>query len=185
MLRVAANPPLMTRILLASSAAALLLSGCQSASRALGLTSSAPNEFNILTKAPLVVPPEYNLRPPAVGESSALDNYSQASARRALLGDIDEAEPTRGEIVLMAKAGVGQADPEVRLAVDGQNSVEKKSDSYTDRVLGWENGQFIPRNGEVLDPETEQRRLQAVQSATGGGEVTISRRPGGPKLPGL
>ena len=178
----------MTRTLLLSAAvlsAATIVSGCQSASRALGLTSSAPNEFNILTKAPLVVPPEYNLRPPRPGESSAENNYSQASARRALLGDIDATEPSRGEIVLMSKAGVGRADQEIRLEIDGLNSVEKKSEGFTDRVLGWSGGQFTPRNGEALDPELEARRMQAVQSATGGGQVEISRRPSGPKLPGL
>ena len=172
-----------TLIILATSTA--LLGGCASASKALGLTSTAPNEFNILTKAPLVVPPEYNLRPPEPGTSSAENNYSQASARRALLGDVDAAEPTRGEIVLMAKAGVGRSDQEIRLDIDGINGVERKSEGFTDRVLGWENGQYIPRNGDALDPEVEARRLKAVESATGGGQVEISRRPGGPKLPGL
>jgi hypothetical protein len=172
-----------TLILVAAST--LALQGCASASKALGLTSTAPNEFNILTKAPLVVPPEYNLRPPEIGASSAENNYSQASARKALLGDIDATEPSRGEIVLMAKAGVGRSDQEIRLEIDGLNSVERKSEGYTDRVLGWEGGQFLPRNGDALDPETEARRLKAVQSATGGAPATISRRPGGPKLPGL
>ena len=167
-----------------AAVSAVALAGCNSASRALGLTSSAPNEFNIVTKAPLVVPPEYSLRPPAVGESSAENNYSQASARRALIGDIDDAEPSRGEIVLLSKAGVGRSDQEIRLVIDGQNSVERKSAGFTDRVLGWQDGEYVPTDG-VLDPEVEARRLEAVRSATGGGEVEISRRPSGAKLPGL
>ena len=176
----------MTRLLvLAATASAVLLAGCQSTSRALGLTSSAPNEFNILTKAPLVVPPEYSLRPPRPGESSSANNYSQAAARRALLGDIDETEPSRGEIVLMSQAGVGRSDQEIRLEIDGLNSVESKSEGFTDRVLGWSGGAYTPRNGDALDPEVEARRLQAVQSATGGEAVTISVRPSGRKLPGL
>jgi len=174
-----------TAHLLVIGLTATALVGCSSVSRTLGLTSTAPNEFNILTKAPLVVPPEYNLRPPRAGESSSENNYSQASARQALIGDVDAAEPTRGEIVLMAKAGVGRADQEVRLDIDGQNSVERKSAGFTDRVLGWSGGDFTPRNGDALDPEIEARRLKAVQSATGGKAVTISRRPSGPKLPGL
>ena len=173
-----------TKKLASLAAIALLLGGCNTASRALGLTSSAPNEFNIQTKAPLVVPPEYSLRPPAPGASSAENNYSQASARRALIGDVDEAEPSRGEIVLLGKAGVGRADQEVRLEIDGQNSVERKSEGFTDRVLGWENGRYTPREG-VLDPEMEARRLEAVRNATGGQPVTVTRRPGGAKLPGL
>ena len=171
----------------AFASVALIATGCTSTSRALGLEKSAPNEFNILTKAPLIVPPEYNLRPPAVGSSSAENNYSQRSAREALLGDIDEADPSRGEIALMAKAGVNRANPEIRLEIDGVNSVERKSSSFADRILFWQNGQVVDAEGNPapLDPENEARRVESVNSATGGGKVTISRRPGGPKLPGL
>lgn len=163
----------------------LSLSACQTATKRLGLTKDAPNEFNILTKAPLVVPPEYNLRPPRVGESSAENNYSQEAARKALIGDIDPSEPTRGEIVLMTKAGVGQANQEIRIVIDGQNSVERKTEGFTNRVMFWDNGRVVTPDGSALDPEVEARRLESVRTATGGGEVKIMRRPGGAKLPGL
>lgn len=163
------------------------LSGCASASKALGMTKSTPNEFNILTKAPLVVPPEYNLRPPRAGESSAIENYSQKSAREALIGDVDVAEPSRGEVVLMTRAGVGRADQEIRMKIDGQNSVERKSDSLATRIMFWKDGQIIDENGVPvpLDPEQEASRLRSIEAATGGGQVEITKRPGGPKLPGL
>lgn len=170
------------------SALALLglsITGCASASKTLGLTKSAPNEFNILTKAPLVVPPEYNLRPPRIGESSSENNYSQEAARKALVGDIDSAEPSQGENVLLAKAGANRADPEIRLVIDGQNSVERKTKGFADRVLFWNNGTAMTPEGTPLDAEGEARRLKAISSATGGGKVEISRRPGSAKLPGL
>lgn len=167
------------------AAAATSMTACASASKRLGLTTTAPNEFNILTKAPLIVPPEYNLLPPRVGESSSENNYTQQAARRALIGDIDPTEPTRGEIVLMTKAGVGRANQEVRLEIDGQNSVERKTDNFTDRVLFWKNGSVNVPGGAPLDPEVEAQRLESIKKATGGGEVTITRKPGGAKLPGL
>lgn len=176
-----------TTLLSALAATTLIATGCTSTSRALGLQKSAPNEFNILTKAPLVIPPEYNLRPPAIGASSAENNYSQKSAREALIGDIDSTEPTRGEIALMAKAGVNRANPEIRIEIDGSNSVERKSDSFADRVMFWQNGQVVNAQGVAapLDPEVEARRLNSINSATGGGKATITKRPGGAKLPGL
>ncbi len=164
---------------------AVAMSGCTTVSKRLGLTKEAPNEFNILTKAPLIVPPEYNLRPPSVGESSEENNYSQQAAREALIGNIDAAEPSRGESVLLAKAGAPRADQEIRVRIDGQNSVERKTEGFSDRVLFWRNGTPINADGSPLDPEVEARRLKAIESATGGGQVTISRRPGGAKLPGL
>jgi len=44
------------------------LAGCQSAAAALGMTKVVPDEFRVVTKAPLTVPPDYSLRPPAPGE---------------------------------------------------------------------------------------------------------------------
>ncbi len=172
-------------LMLATACAAMGLSACNTTSKALGLTKNAPNEFNILTKAPLVVPPEYNLRPPQLGTSNAENNYSQKSAREALIGDIDAAEPTRGEIVLMSKAGVGRSNQEIRLEIDGTNSVERKSKSFSDQVLFWRDGRVVEPNGSPMDPEVEARRIESMNAATGGGEVTITKRPSGPKLPGL
>ena len=176
-----------TCLFTALASAALIATGCTSTSRVLGLQKSAPNEFNILTKAPLIIPPEYNLRPPALGASSAENNYTQKSARDALLGNVDDAEPSNGEIALMAKAGVNRANPEIRLEIDGTNSVERKSASFTDRLLFWQNGQILDADGNLvpLDPDIEARRVESITAATGGGEVTITKRPGGPKLPGL
>jgi hypothetical protein len=180
-------PNKVTLAFLTLAATSVALSGCASASKSLGLTKSAPNEFNILTNAPLIVPPEYNLRPPSPGESSLLDNYSQKTARDALMGEIDPTEPTRGEIVLLTRAGAGRADQEIRLKIDGQNSVERKSDSLTNRILFWRDGRQLDAEGNPvpLDSDLEQRRLDSVNSVTGGGEVTVTRRPAQAKLPGL
>lgn len=177
-----------THVIFASlTVASLAMTGCTSATKALGLTKQAPNEFNILTKAPLIVPPEFNLKPPRVGESSSENNYSQKAARDALIGDIDDAEPTRGEIALMSKAGVGRANQEIRVEIDGDNSVERKTQGFASRVLFWQDGQIIDEEGVPvpLDAENEAQRLELINSATGGLDVEISRRPGGAKLPGL
>lgn len=179
------NTAKLALLLVASSG--LALSGCATASNALGLTKEAPNEFNILTNAPLIVPPEYNLRPPAPGESNLQNNYSQRSAREALMGDVDPTEPSRGEIVLLTRAQAGRADPEIRLKIDGANSVERKSDALSNRILFWRNGQQLDGQGNPvpLDSESERRRLESVESVTGGGEVRVTRQPSRAKLPGL
>lgn len=59
---------------------ALLLSACSSL--------DSPDEFSILKNPPLVVPPDYHLRPP--GEDSAVaDAFTpQQIARRALFGTV-------------------------------------------------------------------------------------------------
>jgi Protein of unknown function (DUF3035) len=42
--------------------AGLALSGCESTKSALGLNKVTPDEFRVVTKAPLIVPPDYALR---------------------------------------------------------------------------------------------------------------------------
>ena len=43
------------------------LMGCQSLRDAAGLQKKSPDEFAVTTKAPLVIPPDFNLRLPALG----------------------------------------------------------------------------------------------------------------------
>ena len=47
--------------------AAVSLTGCDRTRRALGLNKTVPDEFAIATPAPLAIPPDFNLRPPAPG----------------------------------------------------------------------------------------------------------------------
>ena len=59
----------LNRVILAGAlVAAVGLAGCSSTRQALGMTKVTPDEFRVVTKAPLVVPPDYSLRPPAPGE---------------------------------------------------------------------------------------------------------------------
>ena len=46
---------------------AVALIGCQSIREAAGVTKSPPDEFAVVTKAPLVIPPDFNLKPPKPG----------------------------------------------------------------------------------------------------------------------
>jgi len=45
--------------------------------------------------------------------------------------------------------------------------------------LFWQNGQVLDAQGNPapLDAELEARRLESINSATGGGQVTISKKP--------
>ena len=46
---------------------ALGVGGCTEARRAVGWEKSPPDEFRIMTRAPLSMPPDYGLRPPTPG----------------------------------------------------------------------------------------------------------------------
>ena len=50
---------------------AMALAGCG--------TTGGPDEFRVVRKAPLTVPPEYNLRPPTLGQASRIPGVTPAA----------------------------------------------------------------------------------------------------------
>jgi hypothetical protein len=71
------------------SAGALLMSGCTDLKRAIGLEKNSPDEFAVESRAPLEMPPDFDLRPPEAGASRPQEKSSDKLARQA----IDEAGP--------------------------------------------------------------------------------------------
>src|ERR1700754_2753643 len=102
--------------------AAAGLAGCQSTSKALGMSKVTPDEFRVVTKAPLVVPPDYSLRPPAPGEPRPQELQPESAARAVLVGQVQAADRSAGENMLVASANNGTAtDPLIRFVVDDEN----------------------------------------------------------------
>src|SRR5260221_14574489 len=99
-------------------AASAGLAGCQSTKQALGVTKVVPDEFRVVTKAPLVVPPDYSLRPPSPGQPRPQELQPESQARVALMGQRDAEQRSDGEKLLVAKAGADKADPLIRYVID-------------------------------------------------------------------
>lgn len=178
------------RVLVASALiAAVGLAGCTSTRKALGMNKVTPDEFRIVTKAPLVVPPDYALRPPAPGQPRPQELQPESAARLALLGQREGEIRTDGEKMLVSKAGVARADPLIRYVVDDEfGSVAHKEKSFADTVMFWKgSGSNAPSTGAAtvanLDASAEESR---VAKLTGGKTVIIERQGSRRiKLPGL
>ena len=178
-----------------AAAVGLGVCACGTVGDALGQNKAAPDEFRVVTKAPLVVPPDYALRPPAPGEPRPQELEPQSQARVALLGARETVDRDDAEKSFVAKAGAEKADPLIRYVVDDQfGAVSHKTKSFADRVMFWRKGD--PQNTQVataeaaadtpdpIDPATAQARIKAL---TGNAAVVIKRTPEktGLKLPGL
>lgn len=176
----------MRSLLLISAAALFGATACNSGVRqALGAERTTPDEFRVVTIAPLTVPPEYNLVPPRPGELRAEDVFQDRQAQRALFGDLDSSNATDGEILLAARAGAADANPDVRALIDGETAaIVRKSEGLSDRILFWRSGEVVVDDeGQPIDPQAEQARIERV---TGDGAVEIvRRRDTRGKLPGL
>jgi len=158
-------------VVIGVAAAALTLSACGSAKRALGLQKTAPDEFAVVNHGPLAMPPDFELRPPVPGADRPQELPAAEQARSTLVGrarlDAMRAHGlSKGEVGLLAKAGTDQVTPGVRDALDKESSVfAGEQRSFTDRLLFWRGSKKpSPDAGVELNPEAEQQRLSENQA---------------------
>lgn len=180
-----------TRVLIAASLIGTAgLAGCSSTSRALGLSKVTPDEFRVVTKAPLILPPDYALRPPAPGEPRPQELQPESAARTALLGERAAEVRSDGEKLLVAKAGGDKADPLIRYVVDDEfGSIAHKDKGFANWVMFWRKGQPAANptgDASTPTPVDAATEAQRIANLTGDRPVVISRSPGTKiKLPGL
>jgi hypothetical protein len=165
---------------LAGSALALI--GCESIREAAGVTKDPPDEFAVVTKSPLVIPPDFNLRPPKPGAAPTNQSSPTEAAQAALFGD-DAAAAAAAlpgnfspeERVLLANSGGANADHSIReqIASDAKN-MEATDQSFTDELLF---SSPDPDKGTPLNADAEAQRIQDAKAQ--GQQIA-----GSPKAPG-
>jgi hypothetical protein len=178
-------------VVAALGAGAASLGACSSASKAFGLAKVTPDEFRVVTKAPLTLPPDYALRPPEPGEPRPQELQPESAARQALEGQREADVRSDGEKLFAAKAGADKADPLVRYVVDDEfGNLAHKDKGFADWVMFWKRGEPAaptglgdPNESRPIDPSVEEQR---VKNLTGGKTVIIARKSDKKtKLPGL
>ena len=142
----------------------------------------SPDEFAITTKAPLVVPPDYALRPPRPGESRPQELSPSERAQQVLLGDASAAPPTPGEQLLLRKAGALGSDASIRNLLNAENGGRAdKGRSFANQLIFWRtvDGQIDDSAAplRVADPEAWLKaREDAIKAVVGEeGKVEIKK----------
>ena len=103
--------------LFAIASSTLLLSGCGG----LGLFDrQRPDEFAVTRAAPLVIPPDFALTPPAPGTPAATNETAAEQTLRALFGVA--APRSQTETSLINRAGGARAEAGIRSAVGDPNT---------------------------------------------------------------
>ena len=141
---------------------ALALMGCESLRDAAGLQKKSPDEFAVTTKAPLVIPPDFNLRPPMPGAPPANTLDPSSNAEAALFSNTDpqtvangmRGNYTPGEKLLLANAKVQNSDPGIRarLNADQRAAIQNADRSFTDRILS---SAATPNTGKPVNADAE------------------------------
>lgn len=174
-----------TMTILAVVAAAASASGCASIGNALGAGKVSPDEFRVVSQAPLTLPPDYSLRPPRPGEARPQELQPTEEARQSLFGQDVGASASPGERRLVGDAHADATDTNIRDTIDFEaQGIVRRNEGFVNRLLAFGGS---PSGSAPLDPQAEQQRLadeDSIRRATGGGQVIIQRDSGGFKLPG-
>lgn len=191
-------------------ATAALLSGCGGVKKELGLGRSNPDEFAVVSQAPLSLPPDYELRPPQPGAARPQDVTPAGQAEQSLFNGTDNSPSSGkgdyfpgvtpaprtgvsqstlsegGEDALLGMAGANKAPADIRRLVNRESTATAEEEkSLRDSIVFWRDP---PPAGTVVDANEEQKRLkdnQALNKPLNNGATPTIDRKGKGTLGGL
>ena len=144
----------------------LLVVGCN----ALRGSNGGPDEFSVVTRAPLSLPPDFGIRPPRVGAERPYETRPRDDARKRLLENSDNRfnrnlgsrKPsknrfTNGETSLLKRADALNVDPKIRAIIERESGRLTEDDSLVERLVFWRK-KLPPR--AIVEPNKEAERLR-------------------------
>ena len=165
----------------------LVLVGCGGRSgKIIGLGKTAPDEFFVVSRAPLSLPPDYALRPPSEAAARAQETSPRKQAEQVLLAISSTTQAktvssteglSAGEVALLTQSNALAADSNIRKIVNRESAVLAKEDrAFVEKLIFWRSK---PKPGVILDPTLEAKRLQenaALGRAVTEGETPLIKR---------
>lgn len=164
-----------------ASLAALALAGCGGVNvqETLGLGKKPPDEFAVVKQAPLILPPNFSLRPPEPGAARPQEMAPRDQAQAALTGRrpavpgdtspllragaTPQVERSPGENALLSEARAISVDPSIRRKLNEEfSNLAERDRDFVDRLIFWQKPQ---PPGVIVDPEKEKQRLREAAAA--------------------
>lgn len=148
-----------------------------------GVNRSAPDEFRVVSRPPLSVPPEFYLRPPSPGEPPRTSSLTRERAESLVLNKSDtgysleqealdyqsdvqtaidpvisDSLASTGEERFMDKVGASKADGDIRAKIYRETGIEPEESgalSPLQKMLGMKD------ESDVIDAKAEAERIRA------------------------
>lgn len=170
------------------AAVLLLTSGCEGLKQELGIgVKRPPDEFTVYSRAPLSMPPDFALRPPATATGASQSAAPREIALQAMTnGSVSPANETvaasagsPGLQQLLDRTGAATAQSGIRAQVNSESTILAEADqSFVERLMFWSD---VPERSTVVNAPQESRRIQENQALnrplSNGETPTIRRRP--------
>ncbi len=165
----------------------------------LGLGRSAPDEFKVVSRPPLSVPPEFTLRPPLPGEDTLETLPADKLTRAMITGTSASADPnniptradgtplvdtavlpvesgnapTGGEALLLERLGATQADQNIREKIYQDRIVKKQEEEES-----WVEGlNPFDADKESINAAEEAKKLKEAGKPTTGKHLIVEEKP--------
>ena len=158
----------------------LALSACGNVMDSLGLTKKPPDEFRVVTRAPLSLPPDFVLRPPRPGAPRPQEPTRREKARSTLYGAPSQparGSRSKGEQALLKSAGATDVSPVIRLRVEREQAIRADEDETPlEALMFWKTSE---PPSTVVDATREAERIRqasAVGELPSEGETAVIER---------
>jgi hypothetical protein len=156
-----------------------LISGCSSgAKRAVGIESSPPDEFAVIATPELVIPPNFDLRPPVAGTALPQTNTEALLFKKKTSS---KGSLSRGESSLLGHIATPSNEGNIRTIIDAEyahGAPDAAGPGEAEPGLFKRLLSVKKRQGHapsVVDPVKEHQRIEANQKA--GKPVTEGQTP--------
>ncbi len=149
----------MKRVYLPLVVATLVVAGCDSFRDFVGATVVVPNEFNVMTHAPLQIPKNLETLPePQVGLDRPQESDPSDSAYAVLVGRGSDEEPQTTEVALMTNAGAMEIDSSVRMLLEQERQQFIEEIPWIEEINPFRD--ITDPSSVRLDPVAERARLE-------------------------
>ena len=142
-----------------------VVTGCGDTRKVLGLDKQTPDEFKIINRAPLSLPPDYALRVPDPGAVRPQERTIPERAMSAITGTpvsavSKSAGPASdpGETALLKRMGADRIQPDIREVLERENSsLVAEDQTFLDSLMFWRKPED---RSPVVDAQREAQRLR-------------------------
>ncbi len=162
------------------SGAVMSVAACEKTKEQFDFSKKAPDEFAVVRRAPLEMPPEFSLPAPQPGAQRPQEKATTDLAREAVLGEAATQEQTdtgtsEGENILLQKTGAAAASSDIRQKVDAETAKLEEDQMPGIDKLKKMVGKDVEPPAKVVDPVAEAARLKKLKEQ--GKSVTQGETP--------
>jgi hypothetical protein len=155
-----------SRSLLVLILACSALTACGGVRESLGLGRTPPDEFAVVDRPPLSMPPDFGLRPPVPGAPRPQEIDPGVRASETLFGAADKSVDKKPAVsgverALLDQAGATKAPADIRATINNE-SAEKVdvSPHLVEELLWWKND---VKPGVTVDSAAEAERIKSAK----------------------